>query len=101
MLVSSMVAMEHNTLGTVVFRNVAPLFTLLIERMFRVPMQVSRGTVGSLLLIVAGVVMYNWARPALRSRPRRHRVQHDLRCARAAAQRHLMAREPSLSPNRA
>ena len=41
MLVSSMFAMEHNTLGTVVvFRNVAPLFTLLIERLFRVPMQV-------------------------------------------------------------
>ena len=40
MLVSSMFAMEHNTLGTVVvFRNVAPLFTLLIERLFRVPMQ--------------------------------------------------------------
>lgn len=36
-----MIAMEHNTLGTiVVFRNIAPLFTLLIERMFRVPMQV-------------------------------------------------------------
>ena len=36
-----MIAMEHNTLGTiVVFRNVAPLFTLFIERMFRIPMQV-------------------------------------------------------------
>ena len=40
MLGSSMLAMKHNTLGTVsVFRNVAPLATLIVERMFRVPMQ--------------------------------------------------------------
>jgi len=59
MLVSSMVAMEHNTLGTVVvFRNVAPLFTLFIERLFRVPMQVNVETVAALLTIVAGVVLY-------------------------------------------
>ena len=60
MLVSSMFAMEHNTLGTVVvFRNVAPLFTLLIERLFRVPMQVSRDTILSLLTVVLGVVLYH------------------------------------------
>ena len=66
MLVSSMIAMEHNTLGTVVvFRNVAPLFTLLIERMFRVPMQVSRNTILSLFTIILGVVVYNWSSIAL------------------------------------
>ena len=60
MLVSSMYAMEHNTLGTVVvFRNVAPLFTLLIERLFRVPMQVSRDTVLALLTVVLGVGLYH------------------------------------------
>ena len=43
-----MIAMEHNTLGTiVVFRNIAPLFTLFIERMFRVPMVVSAETIGA------------------------------------------------------
>jgi len=61
MLVSSMVAMEHNTLGTiVVFRNVAPLFTLFIERMFRIPMQNSFETVAALLTIVGGVVLYHF-----------------------------------------
>ena len=60
MLVSSMFAMKHNTLGTVVvFRNVAPLFTLLIERLFRVPMQGSRDTVLSLLTVVFGVGLYH------------------------------------------
>ena len=60
MLVSSMVAMEYNTLGTiVVFRNIAPLFTLFIERMFRVPMKNSNETVASLLTIVVGVILYH------------------------------------------
>ena len=41
MLVSSMIAMQYNTLGTVVvFRNIAPLITLAIESMFRIPMVV-------------------------------------------------------------
>ena len=58
MLVSSMIAMERNTLGTVaVFRNLAPLFTLCIERLFRVPMRVSLATVASLLTIVSGVML--------------------------------------------
>lgn len=61
MLVSSMIAMEVNTLGTiVVFRNVAPLFTLFIERMFRIPMQVSAETIAALLSIVVGVVLYHF-----------------------------------------
>jgi len=61
MLVSSMIAMEHNTLGTiVVFRNIAPLFTLAIERMFRIPMQVSFETIAALLSIVVGVVLYHF-----------------------------------------
>ena len=96
MLVSSMVAMEHNTLGTVVvFRNVAPLFTLLIERMFRVPMQVSRSTVSSLLLIVAGVVMYNWNSIAL-SRVGLAAIVCNMVFAvlERLLQRHLMAQEP-------
>eukprot|EP00310_Coccolithus_braarudii_P014522 CAMPEP_0183337796 /NCGR_PEP_ID=MMETSP0164_2-20130417/5315_1 /TAXON_ID=221442 /ORGANISM="Coccolithus pelagicus ssp braarudi, Strain PLY182g" /LENGTH=408 /DNA_ID=CAMNT_0025507543 /DNA_START=83 /DNA_END=1311 /DNA_ORIENTATION=- len=59
MLVSSMFAMRHNTLGTLaVFRNIAPLITLAIERLFRVPIQVSRMTISALLTIVAGVVIY-------------------------------------------
>lgn len=61
MLVSSMIAMEHNTLGTiVVFRNIAPLFTLFIERLFRIPMRNSPETVASLLSIVFGVVLYHF-----------------------------------------
>ena len=59
MLVSSMIALNHNTLGTVaVCRNVAPLFPLVIESMFRVPMQVTPGTVGALLTIILGVGLY-------------------------------------------
>ena len=61
MLVTSMFAFEHNTLGTVVvFRNIAPIITLLIERLFRIPMQVSLETVASLLCIVAGVILYHF-----------------------------------------
>ena len=37
----------------------APLFTLLIERLFRVPMQVSRDTVLALLTVVLGVGLYH------------------------------------------
>ena len=60
MLGSSMLAMKHNTLGTVsVFRNVAPLATLLVERMFRVPMQVNTATVLALLTIILGVTLYH------------------------------------------
>ena len=61
MLVSSMIAMEHNTLGTVVvFRNIAPLFTMLIERLFRVPMHVTTNTVLSLLMIIGGAAWLKW-----------------------------------------
>lgn len=61
MLVSSMIAMELNTLGTiVVFRNIAPIITLFIERMFRIPMQVSLETIAALLSIIAGVVLYHF-----------------------------------------
>jgi len=60
MLVSSMFAMEHNTLGTVVvFRNVAPLCTLLLERMFRWPTHANFETIAALLTIVAGVALYH------------------------------------------
>mmetsp|Transcript_14229 Transcript_14229/g.24242 ORF Transcript_14229/g.24242 Transcript_14229/m.24242 type:complete len:344 (+) Transcript_14229:112-1143(+) len=59
MLVSSMIAMQYNTLGTVVvFRNIAPLITLAIESMFRIPMVVSRDTLLALLTIVVGVGTY-------------------------------------------
>ena len=59
MLVSSMYAMRYNSLGTVaVFRNVAPLITLPIERLFRVPVLVSRDTVLSLLTVIVGVALY-------------------------------------------
>jgi hypothetical protein len=62
MLVSSMFAMRHNTLGTIaVFRNIAPLFTLAIERVFRVPIEVDGPTIASLLTIVLGVGIYHAA----------------------------------------
>jgi len=62
MLVSSMVAMQYNSLGTIViFRNIAPLFTLGIESMFRIPMQITRDTVASLVTIVLGVVCYHYS----------------------------------------
>jgi drug/metabolite transporter (DMT)-like permease len=61
MLVSSMYAMRHNTLGTIsVFRNVAPLITLCIERAFRVPIEIDRDTILSLLAILVGVVLYHF-----------------------------------------
>jgi len=54
-----MIAMRHNTLGTLaVFRNVAPLITLAIEALFRVPIQVTRMTICALLVIILGVVVY-------------------------------------------
>ncbi|KAL1515277.1 hypothetical protein AB1Y20_001909 [Prymnesium parvum] len=60
MLVSSMVAMQYNSLGMIVIaRNVAPLFTLIIESFFRIPMQINRETVASLVTIVAGVAVYH------------------------------------------
>ena len=60
MLVTSMVSFEYNTLGTVVvFRNVAPIITLFVERLFRVPMVISLETVASLVCILAGVVLYH------------------------------------------
>ena len=60
MLASSMFALDRASMGAiVVFRNVAPLFTLLIERLFRVPMQVSRDTVLALLTVVLGVGLYH------------------------------------------
>ena len=61
MLVSSMFAFEHNTLGTVVVcRNIAPMFTLMIERMFRVPIKVTTETILALLTILLGVVLYHF-----------------------------------------
>ena len=61
MLVSSMFAFEHNTLGTVVVcRNIAPMFTLMIERMFRVPITVTTETILALLTILLGVVLYHF-----------------------------------------
>ena len=96
MLVSSMIAMEHNTLGTVVvFRNVAPLFTLLIERMFRIPMQVSRGTVLSLLAIILGVALYHREALSLSSVGFLAIVCNMVFAVlERLLQRHLMAQEP-------
>eukprot|EP00326_Haptolina_ericina_P000095 CAMPEP_0181217344 /NCGR_PEP_ID=MMETSP1096-20121128/27099_1 /TAXON_ID=156174 ORGANISM="Chrysochromulina ericina, Strain CCMP281" /NCGR_SAMPLE_ID=MMETSP1096 /ASSEMBLY_ACC=CAM_ASM_000453 /LENGTH=366 /DNA_ID=CAMNT_0023309465 /DNA_START=48 /DNA_END=1148 /DNA_ORIENTATION=- len=66
MLVSSMVAMQYNSLGTIViFRNIAPLFTLAIESMFRIPMQVTRDTIASLVTIVLGVALYHYSTLAM------------------------------------
>jgi len=57
-----MYAMRHNTLGTIsVFRNIAPLITLCIERAFRVPIEIDRSSVLSLLMILAGVILYHFS----------------------------------------
>lgn len=62
MLVSSMYAMRHNTLGTIsVFRNVAPLITLCIERAFHVPIEIDRDSILSLFTILAGVFLYHFS----------------------------------------
>jgi hypothetical protein len=62
MLVSSMYAMRHNTLGTIsVFRNVAPLITLCIERAFHVPIEINRDSVLSLFIILVGVILYHFS----------------------------------------
>jgi len=62
MLVSSMYAMRHNTLGTIsVFRNVAPLITLCIERAFHVPIEIDRDSILSLFTILAGVILYHFS----------------------------------------
>jgi len=59
MLASSMLAMQFSTLGTIVVcRNVAPIATMLIEGMFRIPFVISTHTVLALLTIVLGVVIY-------------------------------------------
>jgi solute carrier family 35 protein len=59
MLASSMVAMQYASLGTIVVcRNIAPLPTMFIEGMFRIPFVMTSRTVLSLLVIVAGVSLY-------------------------------------------
>mmetsp|Transcript_19977 Transcript_19977/g.58991 ORF Transcript_19977/g.58991 Transcript_19977/m.58991 type:complete len:311 (-) Transcript_19977:244-1176(-) len=59
MLASSMLAMQFSTLGTIVVcRNVAPIFTMLIEGMFRIPFVSTAHTILSLITIVAGVAIY-------------------------------------------
>ena len=85
----------HRVLGRMHAFLMHPLFTLLIERLFRVPMQVSRDTILSLLTVVLGVVLY-------------HRQALELSSVGFAAivcnmafavlerllQRHLMAQDP-------
>jgi len=59
MLASSMIAMQFASLGAIVVcRNVAPIATMLIESMFRIPFVLTTHTVLSLLTIVGGVCMY-------------------------------------------
>jgi len=94
--VSSIVAMQYNSLGTIViFRNIAPLFTLGIESMFRIPMQITRDTVAALVTIVLGVVCYHYSTLTMSA------IGLAAICLNMAfavlerlMQRHLMAQEP-------
>ncbi|KAJ1634433.1 hypothetical protein T492DRAFT_973675 [Pavlovales sp. CCMP2436] len=59
MLASSMVAMQFASLGTmVVCRNIAPIPTMLIEGMFRIPYVMTARTLLSLAVIIGGVALY-------------------------------------------
>lgn len=59
MLATSMVAMQYSTLGTIVVcRNIAPIPTMLVESMFRIPFVISGHTILALLTIIVGVIVY-------------------------------------------
>mmetsp|Transcript_10696 Transcript_10696/g.23802 ORF Transcript_10696/g.23802 Transcript_10696/m.23802 type:complete len:305 (-) Transcript_10696:301-1215(-) len=59
MLASSMLALDHASMGAiVVVRNVAPLVTMAVEGFFGEAVQIDCWTVVSLLYIIGGVVLY-------------------------------------------
>ena len=63
MMLTSMVALKYVSVGTfVVVRNLGPLFTLLFEVAVHRPdaLHCDARTLGSLVTVVAGVVLYEW-----------------------------------------
>jgi len=59
MLASSMLALNHASMGAIiVVRNVAPIVTLVIERLFQERIELSPAVIGSLVVVVGGVALY-------------------------------------------
>ena len=59
MLATSMLALDHATMGAIiVVRNVAPIVTMVIERLFQERIELSTSVVASLLFVCAGVGLY-------------------------------------------
>lgn len=59
MLASSMLALDYASMGAIiVVRNVAPIVTMVIERLFQEKIEISGKMVGSLLVVIAGVALY-------------------------------------------
>lgn len=59
MLATSMLALDHASMGAiVVVRNVAPLVTMAIEPFFGEKVAIDAPTVGTLLYIISGVLLY-------------------------------------------
>jgi len=59
MLASSMMALDHASMGAIiVVRNIAPLVTMVIERLFGEHIDISPTVVSSLVVVVAGVALY-------------------------------------------
>ena len=59
MLASSMLALDYASMGAIiVVRNVAPIVTMVIERLFQERIEVSFAVVLSLVWVVGGVILY-------------------------------------------
>ena len=59
MLASSMLALDHASMGAIiVVRNVAPIVTMAIERVFQERIQLTVGAILSLVYVVGGVALY-------------------------------------------
>ena len=59
MLASSMLALDHASMGAIiVVRNVAPLVTMAVERIFQEKIDISCGVLLSLVTVIVGVLLY-------------------------------------------
>jgi len=68
MLASSMLALDHATMGAIiVVRNIAPIVTMVIERLTGERIEVTFWVVASLMYVVGGVVLYTSADMAFSS----------------------------------
>ena len=62
MLASSMLALNHSSMGAIiVVRNVAPILTMVVERLWGEQIKVSLQIVGSLVYVLCGVALYTSA----------------------------------------